>query len=229
MTSNVIWRSAELTDNSAYSSVLPVTIDGVRQYLFVTSAAVGGLNPADGSLFWKTDYPDVNLVACDPIYFNGIVFMSEGYKVGGYAWRVQKAKEGNGFSVESAYKLRKVDNKHHGLLAVDNFLYSSTERGSFVCVDLSSGKIQWEERRMRGKASAVFADGKLILRKENTGEIILMDPNPKKYTEISRFKQPERSSKNAWTYPLVVDKKLYLRDQDKIFCFDLADSGSAVH
>ncbi len=75
---------------------------------------------------------------------------------------------------------------------------------------------------MRGKAAVSFADGKLILRKENTGELILVKPNPRKYTEISRFQQPDRSDRNAWTYPLVVEKKMYVRDQGKLFCYDLA-------
>ena len=43
-----------------------------------------------------------------------------------------------------------------------------------------------------------------------------------KYEELGRFDQPERSTQDAWTHPVVAaDGRLFLRDQDILLCYDL--------
>lgn len=219
-TGETIWVSEELTDASPYISVVPTTIDGVWQYLTLTEFSIAGLAPETGKVLWKAPFPGKSIVCTDPVCEGGIVFTTCAYGVGSYAYQVKKKQDK--FQVEQIYDLNKIDNKHHGLIIVDNHVYTTTERGSFACVDLKSGEVKWEERRIREKASISFADGNLILRKENTGELILVKPDPEKYDEIGRFQQPTRSDKNAWTYPIVVDKKMYVRDQDSLFCYDLS-------
>jgi len=49
--------------------------------------------------------------------------------------------------------------------------------------------------------------------------------NPAEYVEKGRFEQPERSSAPSWPYPVVANNRLYLRDQDVLFCYDLSASG----
>lgn len=219
-TGEKIWQSKELTDPSPYCTIVFQEIEGVPQYLVQTVDSIAGIAPEDGKLLWQAKFPGKAIVCTDPVFHDGIVFATCAYKVGSYAYRI--SKNGSDFSVKEIYSLKKIDNKHHGLMLIDGCVYSSTDRGSFACIDIKTGNIKWEERKLRGKAAVSFADGKLILRKENTGELILVKPSPRRYTEVSRFQQPDRSDRNAWTYPLVVDKKMYVRDQDKLFCYDLA-------
>jgi len=49
----------------------------------------------------------------------------------------------------------------------------------------------------------------------------LIEPNPKQYTERSRFQQPDRTRLPAWSHPVVANGKLYVRDQDVLFCYDI--------
>lgn len=51
--------------------------------------------------------------------------------------------------------------------------------------------------------------------------MILIEPNRKEYTERGRFKQPDRTTKPAWTHPVIANGKLYVRDQDLLLCFDV--------
>ena len=40
--------------------------------------------------------------------------------------------------------------------------------------------------------------------------------------------QPDRSRAQAWSYPVVANGKLYLRDQDVLLCYDVkAKSGTS--
>ncbi len=65
-------------------------------------------------------------------------------------------------------------------------------------------------------------DGKLIVRSEaGDGTVALVEATPEGYNELSRFDQPDRSDKNSWTYPVVHDGKLYLRDQGLLLCYEV--------
>jgi hypothetical protein len=65
-----------------------------------------------------------------------------------------------------------------------------------------------------------LADGRLYYRTEN-GPVLLIEPNPKQYVERGRFEQPERSRELAWPHPVIANGKMYLRDQDMLFCYDV--------
>jgi hypothetical protein len=53
------------------------------------------------------------------------------------------------------------------------------------------------------------------------GTILLIEPNPKEYVERGRFDQPDRSELPAWAHPVIANGKLYVRDQDLLFCYDV--------
>ena len=41
----------------------------------------------------------------------------------------------------------------------------------------------------------------------------------------TQFAQPERSKQNAWAHPVIAGGRLYLRDQDILFCYDVKRPG----
>jgi hypothetical protein len=52
----------------------------------------------------------------------------------------------------------------------------------------------------------------------------MLEANPEKYTEISRFTLPRasairKSRGGVWTHPVISDGLLYVRDQELIFCY----------
>jgi hypothetical protein len=51
--------------------------------------------------------------------------------------------------------------------------------------------------------------------------VLLIEPNAKQYVERGRFEQPDRTKQPAWAHPLIANGKLYLRDQDLLFCYDV--------
>jgi len=68
----------------------------------------------------------------------------------------------------------------------------------------------------------------LYCLEENSGTVALVDASPKGWQEHGRFKlEPQsdiRSSQGRiWTHPVICNGKLYLRDQDLIFCFDVKE------
>ena len=53
-------------------------------------------------------------------------------------------------------------------------------------------------------------------------EVALVEPSAEGYREISRLSQPDASGKDAWTYPVVANGGLFLRDQGTLVCFDVS-------
>ena len=74
------------------------------------------------------------------------------------------------------------------------------------------------------KGSIVFADERLYYRTES-GTVLLLEPNPKQYTERGRFEQPGRTTKPAWAHPVIANGKLYIRDHDLLLCNDVKEAG----
>ena len=64
-----------------------------------------------------------------------------------------------------------------------------------------------------------YADGNLYIRFDN-GIMALVPANPRGYREVSSFKIPG-SGASSWAHPVVVGGKLYLREQDTLWCYNV--------
>ena len=52
------------------------------------------------------------------------------------------------------------------------------------------------------------------------GTVGLIEATPEAYKEVSRF-GIQRGGYPTWTPPVVANGKLYLREQDNLYCFDI--------
>jgi len=219
-TGEMIWKDQTPEGGSAhYSSVIAADVDGEREYIQFLQKGVVGVSAKDGKLLWHFDQP-ANRVSniSTPIYSDHAVFAASAYGAGGAL-----AKIGAGSKAEVVYATKKMKNHHGGMVLVDGYLYGENggngETPYLVCLDFKTGKVMWEEAKA-GKGSIAYADGCLYYRDEN-GPMVLVEASPKKYVELSRFSQPERSKAKAWSHPVIANGKLYLRDQNVLFCYDV--------
>jgi len=219
----VLWQSKEFTEEAAYTSVVPMTFGGKKQYVVLTAERIAGLDPENGKVLWQAPYPGRTAVCSDPVYvMDGedtcYIMAACAYNVGAYGYKVT-IKDGN-FAAEEIYSDQSMQSHHGGIVQLGGLFYLLTQR-ELVCVDPKTGKTLWKNRSV-GKGSVFSVDGKLIARSESgAGTIALIEPSPEGYKEISRFDQPDRTKNNSWTYPVVFEGKLYLRDQHLLFCYEL--------
>ena len=82
-----------------------------------------------------------------------------------------------------------------------------------------TGKVAWRDRSV-GKGSLVFADDRLYLFSED-GVVGLAEANPAEIREHGRF-QLQTGSLPTWSHPVVSGGKLFMRDQDNIYAYDVA-------
>jgi outer membrane protein assembly factor BamB len=80
------------------------------------------------------------------------------------------------------------------------------------------GEVIWKDRSV-GKGSLMFADGHLYCFSEK-GVVGLVEATPNGYQEKGRFSIPQESLP-TWSHPVVAGGRLYLRDQDNLYAFDV--------
>ena len=128
---------------------------------------------------------------------------------------------------EEVWSSKQMENHHGGVILHGGALFGANGGnggGYLICLDFKTGDILWnerdqEQRRVR-KGSVAFADGRIYFRSEE-GPIVLVEPSRKEYLERGRFEQPDRTDKPAWAHPVIANGKLYIRDQDTLFCYDV--------
>ena len=224
---NVVWRTTELPDAAAYTSAVPVVIESVRQYLLLSNNHIAGISPTDGKVLWKADFPGRTAACADPSLIGDVVMASAAYDVGSHFYRISKVGD-NFRAVAFHSEMQLLQNHHGGIIAVGDYFYMTTGGNSgrqvLACLEAKTGRVVWQHawNGRASKGSLTYVDGVLIVRCEtDDGTIAMVEATPEGYKELARFDQPDRSDANSWTYPVIVDKKLYIRDQNVLLVYDL--------
>ena len=222
ITGQKVWQSAEWTDPAQYASIIPVTHNGARQLIQLTMQSIAGVNTADGKVLWTTPFPGKTAVIPTPIFNNGDVFVAAGYGVG-----CKMVHIGDNNTVSDVYSNTDMINHHGGVILKDGHLYGFCEGKGWTCMELKTGAVKWQEKKALKKGAIHCADGKLYLLEEDTGTVALIDASIDGWKEHGRFtltpQTTQRSKKGkVWTHPTVSGGKLFLRDQELLFCFDVS-------
>jgi outer membrane protein assembly factor BamB len=232
---SVHWRSKEFTDGAQYSSVIAVEVGGVRQYIQQVQKAVVGIRATDGKLLWRENAIPSNVaVIPTPIFHDNQVFVTSGYGAG--CALIQLSPDGKeGTSSKLVYANKMMVNHHGGVVRVGEYIYGYSDKGGWMCLDYKKMDKDtedpvWKENKKLGKGSITFADGNLYCYAEKNGTLAMIEASPKGWNEIGRLELPEKTDpKNRTgggairTHPVIANGKLYLRDMDLLFCFDLSD------
>lgn len=224
-TGAVVWKASagELErvsgdyTKAGYASPIKATIAGTPQYICFLHGGVVAFAAANGSPLWHYEHPANGTANCStPVVQGDSIFAASGYGTGG--GKATITKRGNEWRVSEDFFERKMQSHHGGFVLVDGHIYGAND-SVLLCIDMRTGAIKWQDRCV-GKGSIAFADGHLYVRSEN-GPMALVEASPTGYVEKGRFDQPERSGKNAWPHPVIANGKLYLHDQDKLFCYNV--------
>lgn len=225
---DVIWQAAlSQSDDAAYSSPIVFEAAGTRQYVQLLQKGLVGVDAKTGKLLWRYAKPisrfDANIPT--PVAADGYVYVASA-GTGGGAVELKKAGTG-AFEPEEAYFSAKLPTAIGGAVKIGDFLYGTTAQ-AMLCLEFATGKVRWQERGL-GAASLCYADDHFYLHGEN-GDVALVQASPDAYREKGRFtppNQPEQrtSMGKAWAYPVVANGRLYIRDANMLWAFDVkADS-----
>jgi outer membrane protein assembly factor BamB len=217
-TGKVLWQTKDFTDPAHYSSLVCAEIAGVRQYVQLTAESVVGVAP-NGEVLWRAERKGKTAVIPTPVVKGDRVYVTSGYGVGSNLFEIERA--GGKFQARQVYAQRSMANQHGGALLIGDYVYGYCDSKGWVCQDLATGELKWSEKEQVGKGSVAYADGCLYLRAEDDGTVGLIQATPDGYRETGRFVQPGFGKPKTWPHPVVAGKRLYLRDQDILLCYDV--------
>ncbi len=232
MTGDTIWTTVREGDRGAgHASIVISKIGDVRVYVQTTGGGALGVRADDGKLLWSYPIDKTTAVIPTPIVRDDLVFFTAGYGRGG-ALLKQSPDGAGGVTMKEVYPLNQnVQNKHGGVVLVGDYLYGDSDsKGIPFCADLATGEMKWNNARPSGGSgtfSIAAADGRLYLHFEK-GSMVLAKAEPTGYVEVGSFTVPGSGERPSWSHPVILDGKLYLRENNTILCYDIRDKSTAA-
>jgi len=217
----VIWKCPiEDANQAGYASAVVAEVGGMKQYVQFLGSGLIGVSARDGKFLWRYKKNVGGVSAATPVVRDGLVYCTASAvsgDAGGDALLRLTLEQGKaGFKQE--YYSRAMMNFHGGVVRVGEHLYG-TNRTGLICVDFKTGKRVWLDRCV-GHGSIMAADGHLYVRSD-CGEVVLVEATPAGYREKGRFRETERSRFPTFCHPVVAGGWLYLRDEDRLLCYDV--------
>lgn len=221
---SLVWKAVHPGDEgAAHSSIVTAEVAGTKVYVQNTGGGPIGVAADTGELLWEYAMEPPTAFIPSPVIKDDLVFTTAGYGLGGAL--VRQVPKGNGkFEADEIYPANPdLANKQGGLVLVGDYLYGGSDGSNTVlCIELMTGNVMWEARGAgRNSISVAAADGRLYLHFAD-GTMALAEANPGDYNEISSFETPPTDDRPAWALPSIANGRLYLREGDSIFCYDIS-------
>lgn len=236
-TGKEVWRAPNPgKDVMSHSSLMPASIGGIKQFLYLTMNKVVGIASADGQLLWNTPFT-TKMAACpSPLSVgDGRVFVTSGYEAGSAMYDVQKGT--SGFTAKKLYGLTSMEfnsEVHTPILYQDHlFAVSSKTRGRFTCLGLD-GKVVWQSPVVSGDPAAsrtfdlgafMLADGMFFILDGKSGMLRLIEANIKQYKELASAQI--LGGEDVWGPMALSNGKLVIRDMNQMVCLQVGRPGGA--
>jgi outer membrane protein assembly factor BamB len=228
-TGSVIWNTkAPQASGAGYASPIVSKGGGVKQYLTLLGPELGlvSVDAETGKFLWnykKVANGTANIPT--PIVAGDYVFASTAYGTGSVLLHLKKADDG--VKAEEVYflKANQLQNHHGGMVMLGDYIYGGHNHNAGLpfCLEWKTGKMAWGPVQPPGSGSAavLYADGQLYFRYDDN-TMALIEATPKEYKLNGSFQLPKGTSRPGWQHPVIHNKKLFIRANDQLYCFDIA-------
>ena len=102
---------------------MPVEDGGKKFYIQLVMNSFAGIDPSDGDILWKADFPGATAVIPTPLYKDGHVYVTAGYGVG-----CKMVKLGSSQPRE-VYANKTMVNHHGGVILLGDYIYGHSDKG----------------------------------------------------------------------------------------------------
>lgn len=220
-TGETIWScSSPVVDMHSHAMLVPCTIAGVRQYVHQLAKTMIGVSAEDGKLLWHYSGMQPTIATTHaPVIRDNHIFYASGYSAGNV--QLQVSLHDGAWKVAERYR-----QKARGYLPwlgcptpVEDGVLLNVERG-LQWMNWKTGEVKWEENTIR-RCMFTVADQKVFVRSQQ-GKVILGQATPQGWKVISEFTPPPAEAKQpAFTFPVVANGRLYIRNYDTLLCYDI--------
>ena len=224
MTGELVWESPPFGETRSYVSPVIYTYKDFRYILAMTYDHLIAVNPESGEMIWKYPYnlkkeKSKTIPINSPIFKDDEIYLSNGYDYPSIMLRLAE----DGKSVSEKWIDQTLDNHHHGLVNVGNFIFGSNwlnnRDGRWVCMRWDTGEVKYVSN-WHSKGSVVYADSMLYVIDERYGNVGLVRPDPEGFDVVSSFTL-EKDKGEFWAHPSIYDGKLFLRYNNNLMVYNI--------
>ena len=207
-----VWSGGN--SRAGYSSARLAKLHGETQILIFNQDGLAAHSPENGSVAWKFDwsapYPRVSMPVSLP---GNRVLLSLGYGKGSKLLQVDF--DGGVFSATELWKSIRMKAKFTNLVFHDDHIYGLDD-GMFACIDAERGHRKWKDGRY-GHGQILLRGSHILVMAEN-GDVVLLEANPEKQVELTRFAALDGKT---WNPPALVGDYLLVRNHREAACYKL--------
>jgi outer membrane protein assembly factor BamB len=212
-TGEEVWTAGD--DKSSYSSPLVATLADVRQIVIFNWSSVAGHDPADGRLLWSHPWPYEQPNVAQPLVLPGDrLLVSSGYGVGAKMLRIEARPDGE-LEASVVWESPRLKAKFAHFVDFEGKIYGLDD-GILVCLDPETGERCWKRGRY-GHGQLLLVEDLLLLQAES-GEVVLIEPNPEELTELGSF---DALDGKTWNIPTLAGPYLLVRNDREAALFEL--------
>lgn len=229
-TGKVLWKTAAPVGDETrgnYTAMVAADVGGLRQYVTYVPNLLIGVAADDGRLLWTHDKIAQGMPnSLTPIVHGDRVFCTSNNGIGVV---LKLTRDGKKTSFEELYRQPlRIDHFQDGTVLVGDHVYSLDQRGWPLCLAWNTGEAVWKAERSLGfgKATVIYADGCLHYRRFD-GQMTLAKATPAGFTRLGEFTIPEHSKTLGATMPVIASGRLYLRDDQRLLCYDVRQDASS--
>jgi outer membrane protein assembly factor BamB len=210
-TGALLWKGGH--DEAHWSSPVRVTLAGVPQIL-IFSQNVTAHDEQTGAVLWHHPWPNpFPHVSVPLVLTNDRVLISQGYAAGSEL--IQVTRDEKRWRTKSLWKSIRMKSKFGTLIHLDGFVYGLDD-GALACIDAATGDLKWKGDRY-GHGQMILVGGLLLLMAES-GDVVLLEPNPAEQRELARHKV---FTAKTWNPPALAGDLLFIRNDREAACLRL--------
>ncbi len=225
-TGRLLWKTPNTPVwDMTHSSIVPMTFNSTKTYVYCGSGGVAGVSAADGSLLWSsTDWKVSMATVPSPLVIDhDRIFLSGGYGAGSMMIRLKQSA--TGITAETVFRLAPevFGSEQQTPILFQGHIYGVIPSGQLVCLDLD-GKPIWTSGGQRfGIGPYLIADGAIFLLNDK-GVLFVVEAGATGYREISHA-QLIPDGHESWGPMALAGGRLIARDLKRLVCVDLKEPG----
>lgn len=234
-TGEPIWETPnEAGHLMSHASIMPLVVDGVRQYAYLTLKGAVGVDAGSGDLLWEFPWQFNTAVPTTPLPLgDGKLLLTSGYHARTVVCQV--ARDGDGWRADEVVSLPPPttgwNSEVHTPIVHRGFVFGvgKKQRGLWTCLSPEGEELWTSSRRAAfGMGGYLLADDKFFVLEDRTGVVRMLDATADEYRELASAKVLE--GPDVWAPPVVSQGRLLIRDLKKLVCLDIAaeDDAGAV-
>ncbi len=207
-----VWSGGN--SRAGYSSARLAKLHGETQILIFNQNGLSAHSPQNGSVPWEFDwsapFPHVSMPVTLP---GNRILLSLGYGKGSKLLQVDFS--GGIFSAKELWRSNRMKAKFTNLIFHDDHFYGLDD-GIFACIDAQRGRRKWKDGRY-GHGQILLRGSHILVMAEN-GDVVLLEANPEKQVELTKFAALDGKT---WNPPALAGDYLLVRNHREAACYKL--------